>query len=248
LGWLIIFVFVFNGVSWGGIRWWRANEYWKDFLFALDVYEREQFCNERPALDVIVSRPFYMGKFEVTNEQYAAVMEINQNKFKEYSFPVGGLSWDNAQLFCNKVSEITGSKVRLPTEAEWEYACRAGTTTMFYSGNGVKDLMKVGWFDQNSGGKMHPVGQKQPNAFGLYDMHGNQSEFCQDWSSSYSIFRSRIDPQEIDGCYRPIRGGCFSSRASYCRSASRGSFIENEFFNGGFRVVLQKSGDSLGRL
>jgi formylglycine-generating enzyme required for sulfatase activity len=238
LGWLIIFVFVFNGVSWGGIRWWRANEYWKDFLFALENYERSFLC-EKPAHGVTISAPFYMGKYEVTNEQYETVMGINPGKYLERNLPVGWLSFYDAQAFCQKVKEITGTKVRLPTEAEWEYACRAGTKSIFNSGNEIKDLMDSGWFENNSRGRAHPVGQKQPNAFALHDMHGNEREWCQDWYGEYTS-SSKIDPQgPSHGPFRVLRGGHYSSEVLYCRSSMRiNCELGNKYFSGGFRVVL----------
>ena len=120
---------------------------------------------------------FYMGRYPVTNEEYGRFLADNgdasepeywgDRKFNQPNQPVVGVSWNDAQRYAQWAG------LRLPTEAEWEYACRAGTTTRYYTGDSEADLDRAGWYDGNSGGKLHPVGQKEPNAFGLYDMHGN---------------------------------------------------------------------------
>ena len=133
----------------------------------------DDFPIEHPAHPVTLTQPFYMGKYVVTQEQYQAVTGATPSTFKGNDNPVEQVSWDDAEAFCKKLSEQTKQAVRLPTEAEWEFACRAGTKTTYYSGDTDKDLDRVAWNDANSKNTTHPVGQKEANTFGLYDMHGN---------------------------------------------------------------------------
>src|SRR5947207_5712425 len=129
---------------------------------------------------VTLTQPFYVGKYELTQAQYAKVMGANPSKTAGDNLPVHNVSWQDAQTFCDKCGKLTGRQVQLPTEAQWEYACRAGTATAYHSGNTINDLSKVGWHGGNSGGKLHAVGELQPNAWGVYDMHGNVREFTRD--------------------------------------------------------------------
>jgi len=131
--------------------------------------------------EVTISKPFYMGVTEVTQEQYQAVMSKNPSWSKGATNPVDGVSWNDATEFCKKLSEKTHQTVRLPTAAEWEYACRAGTQTAFSFGDDPAELGDYAWWDGNSAKTTHPVGQKKPNAWGLYDIHGNVLEWCVDW-------------------------------------------------------------------
>ena len=131
---------------------------------------------EKDRHEVILSKPFYMGVTEVTQAQYEVVMGTNPSYFKGATNPVDNVSWNDATEFCKKLSEKTRQAVRLPTEAEWEYACRAGTQTAFSFGDDPAALGDYAWWFGNSGETTHPVGQKKLNAWGLYDMHGNVSE------------------------------------------------------------------------
>ena len=138
------------------------------------------------------------------------------------------------------MSKLVNRSVDLPTEAQWEYACRAGTTTAYHSGNAIADLDKVGWHNGNSNGKLHPVGQKPPNAWGLYDMHGNVEEWVKDWTGPYNA-ADKKDPQgPANGGSKQLRGGAWQLDPQYARSASRdsvGADARNNIV--GFRVALR---------
>jgi formylglycine-generating enzyme required for sulfatase activity len=197
---------------------------------------------EKPAHPVTLTQPFYMAKFAVTQEQYQAVIGANPSHFMGKNNPVEQVSWYDGQAFCNNLTEQTKQTVRLPTEAEWEFACRAGTSTVYYSGDTDKDLDRVAWYDANSKGKTHPVGQKQPNAFGLYDMHGNVWQWCQDlWEEDYSKSSSENPQGPAQGEFRLLRGGSWFNYPMVCRSAYRWFDPGNRISFIGFRVVSPAS-------
>jgi formylglycine-generating enzyme required for sulfatase activity len=175
--------------------------------------------NERPVHQVRISRDFEMGKYQVTQAQWEAVMGNNPSNFKGADRPVETVSWDDAQEFIKKLNEKDSSyDYRLPTEAEWEYAARAGST-----GDYAGDLDAMAWYGDNSGSKTHPVGQKQPNAWGLYDMHGNVWEWVQDeWHSDYKGAPTDGSAwEDSSGSDRVSRGGSWGITGQYCRSAIR---------------------------
>jgi formylglycine-generating enzyme required for sulfatase activity len=180
---------------------------------------------ERPRHEVTISKPFYLGVTEVTQSQYEEVIGImgtNPSKFKGATNPVETVSWVDAVAFCKELSKTTGKTVRLPTEAEWEYACRAGSETRFAFGNDDTILGDYAWYLKNSDSKTHPVGQKKPNAFGLFDMHGNVEEWCSDWRSEGYANAKNVGPRGGNsGGYRVLRGGSWGSYAPNCRSAHR---------------------------
>jgi len=182
---------------------------------------------------VTITKPFYMGKYEVTQEQWERVMGSNPSNFKGAKNPVEQVSWDDCQNFITKLKEkVPGNQFSLPTEAQWEYACRAGTATD--PGN----WDEVAWYSNNSGSKTHPAGEKKPNAWGLYDMHGNVWEWCLDWYGNYAGEES--DPRgAASGSTRVDRGGSgYGCGAVDCRSARRSNGTQN--YRGshiGFRVA-----------
>lgn len=197
--------------------------------------------------DVTITRPYYLGVIEVTQEQYQRVMGKNLSSFKGVKNPVENVSWDDAVSFCKKLSELpteksAGRVYRLPTEAEWEYACRAGTTTDYSFGDAESQLDDYAWYSKNSGQAAHAVGLKEPNAFGLYDMHGSVWEWCQDWYGGYPS-GALIDPLgPSESTYRVCRGGSWGSGAAYCRAAYRRTFVPA--YRSpicGFRIALSPS-------
>lgn len=186
-----------------------------------------------PATVKIPGKRYAFGKYEVTQKEYEKVMGANPSNFKGRNLPVEQVSWHDAVTFCEKLTAreralgriSEDEEYRLPTSDEWEHACRAGTTTWFYTGDAESDLDRAGWYRDNSGEKTHPVGQKEPNAFGLYDMHGNVWE----WTST------------APGASRVLRGGGWCDGAGYCGSSRSGGNSpddRNDFL--GFRVVLDK--------
>jgi eukaryotic-like serine/threonine-protein kinase len=192
--------------------------------------------DEKPVHKVTISRSFEMGKYEVTQAKWEAVMGNNPSNFKGEALPVEQVSWSDAQEFIKKLNaKNDGYTYRLPTEAEWEYACRAGTT-----GDYAGELDKMAWYKNNSDSRTHPVGEKQPNDWGLYDMHGNVWEWCSDWyDSEYYGRSSGVDPKgPSSGSLRVKRGGSWFYDAAYCRSAYRSrSAPVGRFSSYGLRLV-----------
>lgn len=189
---------------------------------------------------VRLTKPFLLGVTEVTQAQWQAVMGGNPSYFKGDAHPVEQVSWHDTVSFCEILSNREGRRYRLPTEAEWEYACRAGTTTAYYTGNDDAALDRAAWYHSNSDTKTHPVGLKVPNAWGVYDMHGNVWEWCSDWYKD-DLTRQVMDPKVtvVSPEGRVSRGGGFLQPQGFCRSAHRGTSqpgIRN--FAKGFRVVV----------
>ncbi len=189
--------------------------------------------------EVTLTQGFYLGKYEVTQAQYTQMMRKNPCLIKGPDLPVVRISWKECQDFCRKLREKTGKKARLPTEAEWEYACRAGTTTRFSFGDLDEELDAYGWSTRNSEGKVHPVGQKKPNQFGLYDMHGNVWERVQDYYGNYPT-KAVTDPKgPSKSGRRAVRGGSWRRTPESSQSAYRGSDPRGDRGSSdGFRVAL----------
>jgi len=200
----------------------------------------DRFDNETQHL-VKITKPYYLSAYEVTQEQYNKVIGENPSDSKGENKPVVWLDWKDAVEFCQKLSEQEGVEYRLPTEAEWEYACRAGTTTAYSFDDDDSQLDKYAWYDGNSGNETHAVGQKEPNAWGLYDMHGNVFEWCQDFYGPYSNETQKVvcDPEgPASGENRVLRGGAFVSLPVLVRSASRDIYLPGYRYGyGGFRLA-----------
>jgi formylglycine-generating enzyme required for sulfatase activity len=202
-----------------------------EFLMGSPDSEEERDKNEGPQHPVRVP-DFYLGRYPVTNEEYSRFLSENSKApepaywaDRQYNQPrqsVVGVSWEDARQYAHWAG------LQLPSEAQWEYACRAGTRTPYYTGDTQEDLDRAGWYDKNSGGMLHPVGQKEPNVFGLYDMHGNVWEWIEDdyhenYDGAPNDGRAWIDEPK-GSLYRVLRGGSWVNFVGYCRAAHRGWF------------------------
>jgi formylglycine-generating enzyme required for sulfatase activity len=233
------------------------------FLMGSLDEEKDRFAdNEGPRHTVTISKPFYIGVYHVTQEQYHAVTGKNPSDCKPETYndtadeelrpfrevkteqhPVEMVSWLEAMDFCKNLSAKTGKQIGLPTEAQWEYACRAGSTARFYYGDDLdySKLEEYGWYKDNSPGRRtHPDGQKKPNALGLFDMHGNVSQMCADWYGESYDGTDKPDPVgPSSGKERVTRGGSCGSTPQSCRCASRWKVRpDSRDANVGFRVVM----------
>jgi formylglycine-generating enzyme required for sulfatase activity len=216
------------------------------FLLGSPADEARRQPREGPQTRVTLTKGFFLGTTDVTQAQWTVVMGTNPSYFLGDTLPVEFVSWDDAMAFCKKLTEReqaarrlpAGWAFTLPTEAQWEYACRAGTT-----GPHAGDLDAMAWYSANSGYTTHPVGTKQPNGWGLFDMHGNVWEWCADWYWSYpgGSVTDPVGPES--GSARVFRGGSWSHEAEFCRSAFRFGFAPDPYRslhsnNIGFRVAL----------
>ena len=194
--------------------------------------------DQMPTHSVTLSS-YYICKYEVTQVLWRAVMGSNPSNFKGDNLPVEWVSWNDCQTFINRLNSYTGRNFRLPTEAEWEFAARGGNYSRHYKYSGSNYISDVAWYDGNSGNRTHPVGTKQANELGLYDMSGNVWEWCSDWYGSYSSY-SQTDPTGPNsGSSRVYRGGSLPLYAKRCRSSYR-SYDTPDFLCGhlGLRLVL----------
>ena len=196
-----------------------------EFMMGSPDDEADRLRGEWPVHHVKIEKSFYMGRYGVTQKEWREVMGSNPSSFNGDDLPVKNVSWDDAQEFIRKLNEKEGTgKYRLPSEAEWEYACRAGTTTRYSFGDSESKLGDYAWYSKNSDRKAHPVGRKKPNPWGLYDMHGNVWEGAQDkWHSDYNGAPTDGSAWERGGgADRVVRGGGWSVDAEGCRSSYRG--------------------------
>ena len=234
----------------GGTFWMGQSDEEQRFLKQHNWWSNYFNC-ERPRHQVTVA-PFYMGKYPVTQAQWQAVMGNNPSNWKDPNRPVEQVSWKDCQAFLKKLNANPSYSplnqggqrgvFRLPTEAEWEYACRAGSEAIYSFGDDPAQLGNYAWFNENSGNETHPVGQKSPNAFGLCDMHGNVWEWCQDWfAETYDANSPQENPQgPSSGQYRLLRGGSWFDNTTACRSANRSSLNPDGRYNGlGVRVLAR---------
>ncbi|MCR5037404.1 MAG: formylglycine-generating enzyme family protein [Bacteroidales bacterium] len=210
----------------GGTFTMGSNDYYADY-------------DEKPAHSVTLS-DYYIGKFEVTQELWQAVMGNNPSRFKGNNRPVEKVSWDDVQEFITKLNQKTGASFRLPTEAEWEYAARGGNKSNGYIYSGSNNINNVAWYSNTTGQEgTRPVGTKSPNELGIYDMTGSIWEWCQDWHGNY-ISGSQTNPTgPSNGSVRVLRGGSWDNGAGDCRVLNRtysGPGYRQSTF--GFRLVL----------
>lgn len=206
--------------------------------------------HEQPVHRVTISRDYLLGKYPVTNAQYERFLKDigdsvrepegrGNRRFNQPDQPVVGVSWDDARAFCE------WADARLPTEAEWEYACRAGNATEYSFGDDAEKLGEYGWFEANSGGQTQPVGAKKPSPWGVHDMHGNIWEWCHDWYGPYSSEEATDPTEASDALSRVLRGGCWRFGAGSCRSACRnGGEPVRRIDTTGFRVAADPPAQS----
>jgi formylglycine-generating enzyme required for sulfatase activity len=192
--------------------------------------------DEYPQHEVTLTKPYFMGKYEVTQEQWFEIMGENPSREKGRKLPVTNVSGEDCQEFIKKLNGITKGNYRLPTEAEWEYACRAGTKTEYSFGD-VITPQDANYLDSKIG-KPIAVGSYKPNAFGLYDMHGNVLEWCEDWYGDYPAGAATDPKGPATGTYRVLRGGSFNLHASVARSSGRSLFYPSDRnYYYGFRLA-----------
>jgi formylglycine-generating enzyme required for sulfatase activity len=197
------------------------------------------FSDEKPVHSVTLSA-FNIGKYEVTQAQWTAVMGNNPSSFSGCeNCPVENVSWNDVQQYISKLNSQTGKNYRLPTEAEWEFSARGGKSSKGFTYSGSNDLNAVAWNTDNSGSKTHAVGGKQANELGVYDMTGNVWEWCSDWSGTYNSYSETNPTGASSGQFRVLRGGSWFGNAGYCRAALRFRFNPASRINHyGFRLVL----------
>ena len=208
------------------------------FEMGSPVDETGRFDNETRH-SVTITKGFWLGKYEVTQRQWESVMRNNHSRFKGAENPVESVSWNDCEVFIRRVNALLGGKARFPTEAEWEYACRAGCDGPI---SGAATLAEVAWYDFNSESRTHEVGRNKPNAWGFYDMHGNVLEWCSDWFSVRS--GDSVDPKgPPSGSFKVLRGGCWFFYERDCRCAyrlKREPGLRNCIF--GFRLACSDDG------
>jgi formylglycine-generating enzyme required for sulfatase activity len=216
-----------------------------EFLMGLPDSDKDASTYEKPRHRVRITKPFYLGKHPLTQEQWEAVMGNNPNAYRMPKHPVEQVSWHDCRQFLDKLNRRGNpvGKFQMPSEAQWEYACRAGSTTSYCFGDDESKLGQYAWYGAHFEAPpvTHPVGSKKPNAWGLYDMHGHVLEWCADWYDAGYYARSPTeDPTgPAAGSSRVARGGAWRSAASFCRSASRKDREPTDRFRGlGFRVCL----------
>lgn len=220
------------------------------FTMGSPAHQRGRWDDEGPQHEVILTKGFWLGETPVTQTQWEAVTRQNPSHFKGTERPVEQVSWLDCRAFIQQINDLLpGLHAALPTEAQWEFACRARTKSAFHDGSPCSlpegldpALDALGWFDKNSGGETHPVRQKAANAWGLYDMHGNVWEWCRDaWNQRVYTTRGKltVDPEEQgdDGAHRVARGGSWFNQAQNCRAAFRvGVVLGSRWHDRGLRL------------
>ena len=210
------------------------------FRMGATAEQGDEFCADERPVHYMKINNFYIGKFEVTQEQWKRVMGENPSYFKGSDLPVEKVSWNDVQLFIEKLNLMTGKKYRLPREAEWEYAARGGKRCGGYKFSGANSTNDIGWVVTNSEETTHPVGSiSYPNELGIYDMTGNVSEWCSDWYGLYSENPKYNINGPQKGKTRVIRGGSYCYYAESCRNAARGNCYPSiRMRDLGFRLAM----------
>jgi formylglycine-generating enzyme required for sulfatase activity len=228
--------FTVNGVSFQMVRV-------EGGMFVMGAMEGDEqaYDNEKPAHEVNLTYNYYIGKTEVTQALWQAVMGNNPSTIKGDDLPVNNVLWEDADLFAKRLSELTGCSFHLPTEAEWEYAARGGKKSKNYRYAGSDNVNEVAWYSSNSSGITHPVGTKQPNELGIYDMSGNVWEWCSDWLAPYSS-EALVNPiGPATGAYHVYHGGGWDYGADYCRISHRRNTLEGYVKTAlGLRIALRE--------
>jgi formylglycine-generating enzyme required for sulfatase activity len=219
-----------------------------EFMMGSPTSEKDHYGNETQH-HVTLTKDYWLGETEVTQEQYKAVMGRNPSSFsKGGAYPVEDVSWTDAMAFCEKLTKAErtngnlpdGYEYTLPTEAQWEYAARGGhKASRYHVYSGSDEIHNVAWYDDNSSSSTHPVGQKRANELGLYDMSGNVWEWCRDRYDGYPSGSVTDTVGPSSGSFRVLRGGSWSGGAGLCRSANRNDYDPSNRGDGvGFRVAL----------
>ncbi len=189
------------------------------FLMGSPAHEAGRDRHDECQFHAVISHGYWLGKTQITQSQWMAIMGGNPSRFQQDGMnrPVENVNWHDAQAFCKELDDRfsqelpEGYRFALPTEAQWEYACRAGTQTKYHCGNSEDDLDRVAWHSGNSGGQTHPVAEKQPNPWGFYDMHGNVGEWCHDWAGDYPTGEAKGWEGPDKGLVRIVRPGTWGT-------------------------------------
>lgn len=211
-----------------------------EFMIGSSENEEGTYDEEGSTPNVIIEEPYYLGKCEVTQKQWREVMGDNPSYFKGNNLPVEQISWYDVQEFITELNRIEKTdKYRLPSDVEWEYACRAGTSTNYSFGNNVSQLNEYAWYNRNSARETHPVGKKKPNSWGLNDMYGNVWEWVA-WNENIEENSNDSDEEQNDESIQTSRGGSWSGNANSCKSTSQYErYPDYHGFNLGFRILME---------
>lgn len=210
----------------------------KGGIFEMGSIDVDSEEDEQPLTQIVV-KDFYIGKYEITQKEWSAVMKKNPSYFKGKNRPVECVSWYDVQKFIENLNAKTGKHYRLPTEAEWEYAARGGNKSKGYKYSGSNNPNEVAWYRRNSYNKTQPIGSKEPNELGIYDMSGNVYEWCYDWYNSNYTSSLENNSEEVSYSERVFRGGSWYKNTSFSRVTNRGSTAPKNYSSYiGFRLVL----------
>jgi len=224
--------------KYGSVQWQLVRVEPGEFMMGSPVRELAREDGEIPQMRVRITHPFYLGKYEVTQAQWRSIMGTNPSEFQGDDLAVDQIKYSEALDFCKRLSKGLAVNVELPSEAEWEYAARAGTTTRYYSGDSDSSLDAIAWFRENSGERVHEVGRKKPNAWGLFDMLGNVYEPARDYITSFDNLPQNDPEGKQLPTYGAMRGGAWMEPAARCRAAAR--LRTTDRFGGmGVRIAIE---------